>query len=243
MTVHRLRRLARAWPVAAIFAAPGVLLQFASVRNALVAVASMMHRGEPLGVGLYVGVYVAVIGVGGPFALFNTLAGYAWGRGLGVLIALPAATLAASTAFGVGRLLGRTRLAASLRAHPRFELTASVLRTDGLRIATLLRLSPLMPQNLLTFLMALTPLRAWEHALATAVGLLPITVMQVYLGSLVRDVTQVISGGGSLRDPTRYGPLLAGFALTAVCSVLVIRRGRAALAGAMAAAARPAGDG
>jgi uncharacterized membrane protein YdjX (TVP38/TMEM64 family) len=238
MTVHRLRRLARAWPVAAMVAAPAVLLQFAAVRNALVSVASMMHRGEASGLALYVGLYVLTISVGGPFALFNTLAGYAYGRVFGVLVALPTATLAASAAFGVGRLLGRTRAAATLRAHPRFALTERVLRADGPRIATLLRLSPVMPQNRLTFLMALTPLRATTHARATLLGLLPVTVMQVYLGSLVRDVTALVSQGqgGSLRDPARWLPLLAGLVMSALFMTLVIRRARAVLADAMTAA-------
>ncbi|MFO0627946.1 MAG: VTT domain-containing protein [Polyangiales bacterium] len=198
----------------------------------------MMHRGEASGLAIYVASYVLAVSVGGPFALFNTLAGYAYGRVYGVLVALPTATLAASAAFGVGRLLGRTRAAATLRAHPRFALTERVLRADGPRIATLLRLSPVMPQNLLTFLMALTPLGAAAHARATLLGLLPVTVMQVYLGSLVRDVAALVSQGqgGSLRDPARWMPLVAGLVMSAVFVTLVIRRARAVLAGAMSEA-------
>ena len=95
-----------------------------------------------------------------------------------------------------------------------------------------------MPQNLLTFLMALTPLRASAHARATLLGLLPVTVMQVYLGSLVRDVTALVSQGqgGSLRDPARWLPLLAGLVMSAVFVTRVIRRARSVLAGAMTAA-------
>lgn len=238
MTVHRLRSLARAWPFAAILAAPAFVLQFATARNALLSIAAMMQRGEPRSFALYIAVYVVAISLGGPFALFNTLAGYAFGFFVGALTALPTATLAATGAFGVGRLLRSTRFAATLRAHPRFAVTELVLRTDGLRIATLLRLSPLMPQNLLTFLMALTPLSAARHALATFIGLLPVTLMQVYLGSVARDLEAALSGrsGESLGDPKRIVPLVAGLVMTGVFVTLAIRRGRSALAKALASA-------
>lgn len=221
-----------------MLAAPAVLLQFAAVRNALVSVAAMMHRGEPAGFALYIALYVGAVSVGGPFALFNTLAGYSFGLLVGVLVALPTATLGASAAFGVGRLLAKTRAAEAIRSHPRFAVTDLVLRADGLRIATLLRLSPLMPQNALSFLMALTPLRAGPHALATFVGLLPVTLMQVYLGSAARDLAEVLAGRaqGSLADPSRLLPLLAGLVMTAVFVTLAVRRGKAALAGALASA-------
>lgn len=239
MTDHRLRRLARAWPVAAMLAAPAVLLQFAAVRNALVALAAMMQRGEPAGIAAYVAVYVATVCVGGPFALFTAIAGFALGRVYGVLVALPTATLAASCAFLVGRALGRTGLGATLRGHRHYATLAMVLDADGLRIATLLRLSPLMPQNVLTFLMAMTPLRARHHALATFIGLLPVTVMQVFLGSLVRDAAALISGEGrgALTAPRNLYPLIVGLTLTAVAVVLIVRRAKAALASAMAARA------
>lgn len=238
MTAHRLRTLTRVWPIAAMLAAPAVLLQFASVRNAIVALAGMMQRGEPEGLAIYVAVYVTAVSVGGPFAIFTGLAGFAFGPARGLAVALPTATLAASSAFLVGRLLGRTRVGATLRANPRYPALALVLDADGLRIATLLRLSPLMPQNVLTYLMALTPLPARHHALATFVGLLPVTVMQVFLGSLVRDAAALVSGGGGrLTEPRNLLPLLGGAAMTALFVTLVVRRGKAALASALAARA------
>jgi CheY-like chemotaxis protein len=53
-----------------------------------------------------------------------------------------------------------------------------------------------------------------------------------------RDVTALVSQGqgGSLRDPARWLPLLAGLVMSAVFMTLVIRRARAVLAGAMTAA-------
>lgn len=199
----------------------------------------MMQRGEPRGIALYVAVYVATVSVGGPFALFTGIAGFAFGRVLGVVAALPTATLAASAAFLVGRSLSRTALGQTLRGHHHYPALAMVLDADGLRIATLLRLSPLMPQNVLTYLMAMTPLRARHHALATFIGLLPVTVMQVFLGSLIRDAAALISGGGRgrLTDPQNLLPLLGGAALTAVGVALVVRRAKAALASAIAARA------
>ncbi len=195
-----------------------------------------MRHGGPEGLALYAAVYLVGSVLTAPIALLSGLAGFAWGRGWGFAAALPLVTLCSTAAFGVGHLLGRTRWAAPLRAHPRLRIIDTVVRADGLRIAILLRLSPLMPQNLLSYALGNTALRAWQFALATLVGLIPATVVHVWLGSAVRDATELLAGARP-QGPWAWVLPVLGLALTIAVMAWIMRIARRSLHAAMARAA------
>lgn len=231
----RLRTVARALPVAAMLAAPPVALQVPIVRASLIALADFLRHGGVEALGVYAAVYVVGAVLTLPMGLLSGLAGFAWGWGRGFAAALPAATLGATSAFVVGAVLSRTRWAAPLREHPRFRLIDAVVRADGLRIATLLRLSPLMPQNFLSYALGATPLKAWQFALATAVGMLPATAVQVLLGSLVHDAAELISQRNAhpISDARTWGPAAALLLVTVGLVAVVMRVAKRALDKAM----------
>ncbi len=216
-----------------MLAAPPVLLQASSVREAVVSLAASMQRGGARGVALYVLIYVVGALFTAPKALLSGLAGFAWGRTYGYAAALPTATFAASTAFLMGSVLARTNLGESLRAHPRFRIIDAVARADGLRITTLLRMSPIFPQNLLSYALGATPLPLWRFALGTFVGMAPMTFVQVYAGSLVRDAHLLFSASpeGTLGPRAWVFPVV-GFAVTMGMMLLVMRIAKKAITAA-----------
>jgi uncharacterized membrane protein YdjX (TVP38/TMEM64 family) len=65
---------------------------------------------------------------------------------------------------------------------------------QGFRVVLLLRLSPLFPFNLLNYALGLTRVRLRDFVLASLPGMLPGTLLYVYLGSLVTSVSQLTSG-------------------------------------------------
>lgn len=214
-----------------MLAAPMAALQVPFVRRVVISLADYLHGGGAHALGVYALVYCIGAIFTLPMGVLSGLAGFAWGWGHGVLAALPAATLGATCAFTLGSKLALTRWVKPLREHPRFKLIDAVARTDGLRIATLLRLSPLMPQNFLSYALGATPLRAWQFAIATAVGMLPATVVQVLAGSLVHDAAELLSGRGAhpLGDVRTWGPALALVAITAGLVIVIMRAARRAL--------------
>jgi hypothetical protein len=149
----RLRTLARAWPVGVMLIAPWVALQAPFVRHAIVDLADRMHRGELVALLQYVIGYCLGALILMPKALLSGLAGYAYGPVKGLCVALPSATLGACCAFGIGRLIAKTAYGRMFTETARFRLVDTVVRTDGLRIAILLRLAPVMPQPLLSVLL------------------------------------------------------------------------------------------
>lgn len=217
--------------------APLVITQVPTVRGAVFSLAATMQTGGLYGLCLYLVVCAAGSVLTVPLWMLSGLAGFAYGFPYAVGAALPGITLGACCAFFIGRGLARTSLGDALRDHPRFRMIEAVVRHDGRRIATLLRVTPVMPQNLLHYALGATALPARDFALATFTGLIPVTCVQAYAGSLLHDATELFrQGGTSLRDPLTWAKALGGIALTAAVLTLVVRRAQKALAVAVAEA-------
>lgn len=239
MTSTRLRTVARGGLVAAMLTAPLVITQVPTVRGAVFSLADTMRTGGLTGLALYAAVYVAGSVLTVPLWMLSGLAGFAYGFSRGLAAAIPAATMGATTAFLLGRLIARTTLGEALRDHHRFRMMEAVVRHDGRRIAALLRVTPMMPQNLLHYALGATPLPLRDFVLATAVGLLPMTAFQVYAGSLAHDAASLFEqGGASARDPATWAKGALGLAVTAALLTLIVRRARRALAEVVATVER-----
>src|SRR4029077_11103803 len=124
------------------------------------------------------------------------------GFGMGVVIALPMVTLAMCAAFLVGRLVVARVLPRSQDGSPRVGAVRRAIEADGFRVTLLLRMTPVLPQNVLTYVFASTSLRLRDFALATAFGMIPFTVFYVYVGSLVEDAAAMLAG-----DAPDIGPM------------------------------------
>jgi len=247
MPPARLRRLARLGLVLAMLATLRAIRQeptarrhldafWAAAQGHVVALADRLRDGGAEGVALYALVYVAGSLLALPLWLTSGIAGYAWGFGRGLATAVPALTLGATCAFWAGRAVATTRLGDALRARALFRQVDLVVRRDGLRITTLLRASPVMPQNFFPYLLGATPLRTRDFSLATAVGLPPMTCVHVYAGSLLHHASDLFAEGRGLRDPATLAKLAVGVAVTAVTMTIAVRRSRALIAQAYAEA-------
>ena len=61
--------------------------------------------------------------------------------------------------------------------------SGDALGEQGLKIVLLTRLSPIFPFNLLNYAFGLTDVKLWQYVLASWIGMIPGTIMYVYLGS------------------------------------------------------------
>ncbi len=230
----RLRTLARAWPVAVMLLAQWAVLQAPFVRHAIVDLTARMHRGDGVALMQYVIGYCVGAMLLLPKALLSGLAGYAYGPLKGLCVALPAATLGACCSFVLGRVLAKTRYGRSITETPRFRQLDAVVRVDGLRIAILLRMAPMMPQPLLSLLLGATALPLRHLVLSMMIGMLPATAVHAYLGSLVRSVFELMDNDRSKALTPRnivLGVLL--LCVTAGLLTLIGRLAKRALAKAM----------
>jgi uncharacterized membrane protein YdjX (TVP38/TMEM64 family) len=162
-----------------------------------------------------------------PGSLLTLAAGAIFGLARGTLYVLIGATLGATAAFLVSRYLVRGRVEARVRADPRFAAIDDAVGTQGRRIVFLLRLSPVLPFNLLNYALGVTRVRLADFVVACA-GMLPGTVLYVYYGKLAGDVAGAV-GGSARRGPGHYAVLALGLAATIAVTVVVTRLARRAL--------------
>ena len=141
------------------------------------------------------------------------IAGYVFGLGPGTLVSALAISLGAQCAFLMGRFVARDWVANKVSGSPRLVAIEAGLREEAFLIVVLTRLSLVIPFNLLNYAYGITSVRAGVHLLATAVGMLVPVALYVYLGTLARDIGQILSGAAT---PTAMGYWVAGAGVVAI---------------------------
>jgi len=224
--VARLPRVSAAWVLRGVFlavflASPVLAMRVPVIQESIVALAYALRDGGIRGIAIYWTVCALSGVVAAPVVIFAGLAGFAFGPVGGVAVALPGIALHAMTAFLVGRTFLRRRVEQKLAGNARWAGIEGALRAEGFRIAVLLRLTPLMPQNLLSYAFSASPLTFPRFALATILGLAPMVIVQATLGSLVHDAAQLVSGE---QDATRGLIVLIGSAVVTLGALYAVTR-------------------
>jgi len=91
----------------------------------------------------------------------------------------------------------------------------------------MLRLSPVFPYNALNYILGLTGIGFWSYVLASATGMLPATILYVYIGYASR--AGVEAAGGDAADKLQLVYLIVGLAITVVVTYYVTKLARRAL--------------
>src|SRR5438034_373435 len=168
-----------------------------------------------------------------PGSILTLGAGFAYGVGAGTPLVWLSANAGAALAFVLGRTLLRGWVALRVNANPRFAAIDRAVGQQGFKIVLLTRLSPVFPFNLLNYAFGVTRVRFRDYVLGSLLGMLPGTVMYVYLGSLVTSLTQLAAGRAS-GGAAQQGFYLGGLVATVAVTLYVTRVARRALAEATA---------
>ena len=146
------------------------------------------------------------------------LFGFAWGVGL-VAVATP---VAAAAAFVLGGTVARSQVAAAVQRYPKFAAIDKALDQRGALIVFLTRVSMLLPYNVLNYAFGVTRIRIVPYFFATFAGMLPPVVLFVYLGSVARNIDQLMAGG-QVGGAWRNALLIGGLAAIIAAAVIVQR--------------------
>lgn len=180
------------------------------------------------GVAAFVLLYIMVSLLLIPGSILTLGAGAVWGVALGVPLVSLASTLGATAAFLLGRHLARDWVAGRIEGNPRFLSMDAAVAREGWKIVALTRLSPLFPFNLLNYVLGLTRVSLRDYVTASWLGMLPGTVMYVYLGSLAGSLA-TLGAGRSSRSPGEWILSAVGLAATAAVTFLLARLARRSL--------------
>ena len=163
-----------------------------------------------------------------PATILTLGAGVVFGVVWGSLYVFIGATLGAIAAFLIGRYLARDWIGKKIEGNQKFVAIDQAVAHSGFKIVLLTRLSPLFPFNLLNYAFGITGVSFKEYALAS-IGMLPATVMYVYIGSIAGDVARIGSEDQST-DAIKWGIRIIGFIATVAVTVYATRLAQKAIA-------------
>lgn len=194
------------------------------LRSALEWVRQLGTAGPVIFVGMYVIAAVLFL----PGLILTLGAGALFGVVKGTIIVSISATLGATCAFLVGRHLARAWVEKKIHGNPRFKAIDEAVAREGWKIVGLTRLSPVFPFNLLNYAYGITKVSLRDYLLASWIGMIPGTIMYVYIGSLAGDLATL----GMAKGPTTSAEWIlrtVGLLATVTVTVYVTRMARKAL--------------
>lgn len=168
-----------------------------------------------------------------PASILTLGGGYLFGLPVGFLADSIGATVGAGAAFLLGRTIGRPFVVSKLKDYPQFQSVAVAIHRSGFKIVLLLRLVPLLPFNMLNYILSVTPVPIGHYMLASWIGMMPITLALVYVGTTLKDLSDVTHGWSEF-STTRWILLVTGFLVSGILIFCVTKVAKAALMKALA---------
>jgi uncharacterized membrane protein YdjX (TVP38/TMEM64 family) len=182
----------------------------------------------PLGYVLFIITYIGATVLFIPGSVLTLGAGAVFGLVGGFVAVSIGSTLGAGAAFLVGRFIARDAIAKKVEGNERFAAIDRAVGREGFKIVFLTRLSPIFPFNLLNYAYGLTRVAFWPYMLASWLGMMPGTVLYVYLGTAAGE----LAGAGASDAGGTWDLVLklVGLAATIAVTVVITRVARKALA-------------
>jgi uncharacterized membrane protein YdjX (TVP38/TMEM64 family) len=154
-------------------------------------------------------------------------AGFLFDLVKGSIIVSIASTIGATLAMLLGRTLFREKIGGMVLQNPKFKAVDAAVGQNGFKIVGLTRLTPAIPFTLLNYMYSLTKVRVRDYLIASWLGMIPGTIMYVYIGSLFQNIEDVF--GEREKRPSEYILLIVGFIVTMVITIIVTRIAKKAI--------------
>ena len=218
--VTRVRAVLRPWNILIALVAIAILYGAHRVgagpilRNALDWIRGLGALAPVAFIAIYIAACVAFL----PGSILTIGAGVIFGVVRGSIYVSIAATLGATAAFLVGRYFARDWIARKLDGNAKFKAIDEAVGREGWKIVILTRLSPVFPFNLLNYAYGLTRVTLGDYFFASWAGMIPGTILYVYIGALSGDLAGA-SGSGSASTPIDW--VVKGVGLLATLGVVI----------------------
>ena len=180
-----------------------------------------VNRLGPVGPIAFIAGYVVASIALVPGSLLTLAAGAIFGILWGTVYTLIGASIGATAAFLIARYAARGLVERRLAGNGRFAAIDRAVGAEGLKIVTLLRLSPVFPFSVLNYALGLSRVRLVDYLLGM-IGIIPGTFLYVYYGKVGGDLAS--------RGPGNTTLLIVGLVATIAVTVVITRAARRALA-------------
>ncbi|KAK9812227.1 hypothetical protein WJX73_005602 [Symbiochloris irregularis] len=222
--------LAANWPKAIVLGLLIALVVVISLRGFSIVPKLLLwftHQNSWLGWLAFTGVYASAVALYLPAIALVIGAGFVFGFWKGLLAVWIGGSIGQAGAFLLARYLLRDALSGLLKGKSkRWELVDKAVEMEGWKLLVLLRLSPIIPYNLLNIAMAQTRIPFLAFATASCFGIIPECAVFCYAGTLAENITQVANSDALLGKST-YIILAVSVVMAIVAATwatLIVRR-------------------
>jgi uncharacterized membrane protein YdjX (TVP38/TMEM64 family) len=224
------RAIGRLATLIAIVVALFLAMKFLPVQQWLRSFNDWVGQMGVAGIFIFIIVYAVATVLLAPGAILTIGAGFAFGLWKGFLAVSGGATLGASLAFLVARFIARDKIEAIAKGNEKFRNIDSAIGKQGAKLIFLLRLSPVIPFNLSNYFYGLTGVKFWSYVLASWIGMMPGTLLYVYIGVAGKAAVSAAAGGEAMKHGWQYWTFLGvGLAATVIVTIWVTKIARDAL--------------
>lgn len=212
----------------AVAAAVGLWLGGAKLSGAVLRFAEWVQSLGAWGPLVFILGYATATVAFAPAFILTLAAGVIFGLVKGALYTFIGATIGASLAFLIARYGARRAIEKKIAGNPKFAAIDGAVSKEGLKIVSLLRLSPVFPFNLLNYALGLTKVRFIDYLLG-CFAMIPGTLLYVYYGTAAGSLAQVASGKAGAQGATKWISLGVGLLATLVVTTFITRLASKAL--------------
>jgi uncharacterized membrane protein YdjX (TVP38/TMEM64 family) len=191
-------------------------------------VVARIERLGPAAPIAFVVIYACAVAALFPASVLTIAAGAVFGLVQGAALAFCGAVAGSTAAFLLARYAFHDAVARRLASMPRFDAVERAVSAEGRRIVFFLRLSPLVPFNLLNYALGLTTVSLADYAMASA-GMIPATLVYAYAGKVAGEALALTGQAQVPKNASYYGLLLGGLLATIAATAAITRAARRAL--------------
>jgi uncharacterized membrane protein YdjX (TVP38/TMEM64 family) len=147
------------------------------------------------GWGVYVGFYTGIVTLFFPGVVFIMGAGFIFGFWRGLLAVWIGGAVGQALAFLLARYLLRDWVESFVQSKwKKWKYIDAALENDGWKLVLIMRLSPIIPYNLLNIAMATTSMHFLSFTIASAIGIIFECGIFCYIGTIADSITSIVSG-------------------------------------------------
>eukprot|EP00808_Paulinella_micropora_P014271 g79017.t1 len=129
-----------------------------------------------------------------PCLPFTLAAGFLFGTVQGTLLISLSSTTAAVLSFLLSRYMARGWIERAFSKKAAFRAMDHAINESGFRLVFLVRSSPLAPYGVSNYLFGLTSVSFMDYVVATFLGMLPVNMVEVYFGTAIKNVSDILRG-------------------------------------------------
>lgn len=163
-----------------------------------------LEQAGLVGMGVFGALDVAWVGLLLPGFILTLVAGATYGPWVGAAITIPATIGGSGLAYLVGRTLLGSVVERRVAKSKKWQALVNVLSDQGFWPVLLLRLTPMVPYNILNVVMGGSRIPVRTFLVATALGIIPNTFLWLFVGASLGAELTVESGLGTMHDTAAW---------------------------------------